>query len=71
MAYLRVNFLPIFQYNRFIDTKSSLNMGSISWSHQTIGNVTAPGHNASRYCDIGGGPTLPVTQLSQLPLSMW
>ena len=27
--------------------------------------MAAPGHNASRYCDIGGGPTLPVTQLSQ------
>ena len=46
-------------------------MGSISWPHQTIGNVSlilrmlAPGHNASRHCDIGGGPTLPGTQLSQ------
>ena len=27
--------------------------------------MAAPGHNASLYCDIGGGPTLPVTQLSQ------
>ena len=27
--------------------------------------MAAPGHNASRYCDIGDGPTLPVTQLSQ------
>ena len=40
IAYLRVNYLQIFQYNRFLDTKSSLNIGSISWSHQTIGNVS-------------------------------
>ena len=27
--------------------------------------MTAPGQNALRYCDIEGGPTLPVAQLSQ------
>ena len=63
-AYLQVNCLQFVLYIRFIDTKSSLNMGSTSWSHQTIGNVllirytAAPGHSASRYC-------VPVAQLSQ------
>ena len=27
--------------------------------------MAAPGDNVLRYCDIGGGPTLPLTQLSQ------
>ena len=36
ITYLRINYLQFFQYSRFLDTKSSLNMGTISWSNQTI-----------------------------------